>query len=263
MTASGLNQQAWRWLDTELDRWQQAGLVAEFWWRDDDAVSPGVELEQLLALSGKLGLPVSLAVIPAVLEPELALRLRGETRVSVLQHGYAHRNHAPEGALKLEIGGTRPVSRLLDDLATGRERLAGCFEDRFVPVLVPPWNRIDTALLASLPGIGLGGISTMKARGERFPAPGLLQANAHLDPIAWRQGGGFIGLYPAIGVLMQHLIARRLGYRDRGEPTGILTHHLVQNPTTWSFVEDLFERVRSHPAARVVGAGDIWNPGQP
>lgn len=260
MTAARLSQQAWHWLDTELDRWQQAGLVADFWWRDDDAVAPGAELEQLLALGNKLGLPLSLAVIPAALEAELASRLESESRVTVLQHGYAHRNHAPKGVLKLELGGSRPASRLLDDLATGRDRLAESFEDRFIPVLVPPWNRIDAALPVSLPGIGLRGISTMKARAYRFAAPGLLQVNAHLDPIAWRHGGGFLGHYPAVAVLIQHLVARRLGYRDRGEPTGILTHHLVQNAATWTFVEELFCRIQRHAAARVVGAEQIWRP---
>ena len=258
MSAPSLCQQAWNWLDTELNRWQQAGLIADFWWRDDDAVSPGKELEQLLDLSNRLELPVSLAVIPAALESRLAPRLADATRISVLQHGYAHRNHARKGELKLEIGGTRPAPELLDDLAAGRDRLADCFGDQFIPVLVPPWNRIDADLLVSLPGIGIRGLSTMKARGDRFPAPGLLQVNAHLDPIAWRQDGGFVGHYPAIAVLIQHLVARRLGYRDRGEPSGILTHHLVQNAATWRFVEDLFERIRRHTAARLVGAETIW-----
>ena len=258
MIRQSLEQQAWSWLDSELDRWREAGLVAEFWWRDDDAVSPSAELERLLELSARLELPLALAVIPAALKPGLAPRLRDESRVSVLQHGYAHRNNAAAGELKLEIGGERPPARLLQDLRRGRAILDDGFGETFIPVLVPPWNRVDAGLFESLPPIGIRGISTTKARPQEFAAPGLRQANTHLDPIGWRHGGGFLGHYPAVAVLIQHLLARRLGYRDRGEPTGILTHHLVQNPATWSFVEDLLARIKRHDAARVVGAAEIW-----
>ena len=251
-------QQAWQWLDRELERWRQQNRVANFWWRDDDAVRPGAELERLLELSASRELPASLAVIPARLEAELAPRLRDEARITVMQHGYDHRNHAPRGELKREIGGSRPAARLLADLAAGRELLETSFGHGFIPVLVPPWNRIDEALIGSLPAAGFRGISTSKARRCESPAAGLLQANIHLDPIAWRRDGGFIGTYPAIAVLIQHLSARRLGYRDRDEPSGILTHHLVQNPATWDFVERLFDFLQAHAGARIVGADEIW-----
>ncbi len=258
MSSTTLSQQAWQWLDRELQRWREAGLVASFWWRDDDAVRPGATLDRLISISSAFDLPLSLAVIPAGLEPELAACLRDAPLVTAMQHGFDHRNHAPAGELKREIGGNRQRSRLLADLASGYAILERSFGDRFVPVLVPPWNRIDSDLLPALGGIGFRGISTSKARHGPHPAPDLLQINTHLDPIAWRQGGGFLGSFPAVAVLIQHLVARRLGYRDRDEPSGILTHHLVQNPATWTFIEDLFEFLQRHPAAHFVGAGEIW-----
>ena len=41
----------WQALAGELDRWQRAGRRADFWWRDDDAVAPGLALERLLGLA--------------------------------------------------------------------------------------------------------------------------------------------------------------------------------------------------------------------
>lgn len=260
MSRGRLAEQAWQWLGRELDRWQQAGLQAEFWWRDDDAASAGAALDRLLELRAGTGLPLSLAVIPAALQPDLAPALRGQHALSVLQHGYAHRSHAARGQRKLELGGTRPWRETVDELKHGHQLLAQHFPESFVPVLVPPWNRIDPALVNRLPAIGLLGLSTVKARRQRHPAPGLLQVNAHLDPINWRHGGDFLGVYPSIAILVQHLVARRSGYRDRDEPSGILSHHLVQNRATWQFIEALLRFVDAHPAARFVSAGDIWRP---
>ena len=59
-------------------------------------------------------------------------------------------------------------------------------------------------------------------------------------------------------ILVQHLIARRTGYRDPDEPTGILSHHLAMNDATWGFVDELFGFLEEHPAAEFVGASEIW-----
>ena len=258
MSHKSLAQQAWDWLDLELDRWRENGLVARFWWRDDDAAATDPALGRLLDLGRRYELPLALAVIPARLEAELPPLLQDASTISVMQHGYAHLSHAAAAQRKLEIGGDVDPGRIQQQLKQGFEILGTNFGDQFVPVLVPPWNRIDAALLPLLGEIGFVGISTMKARRQSLAAPGLLQVNTHLDPIAWRQGGGFMGVYPAVAILIQHLTARRIGYRDRDEPTGILSHHLVQNPATWDFLEQLFTRLAAHPAAGFVAAADIW-----
>ena len=64
----------WPDLLVELDRWEEAGLVAQFWWRDDDAVAPSPRLDRLMAVAESA--PVALAVIPADVKDELAAALR-------------------------------------------------------------------------------------------------------------------------------------------------------------------------------------------
>jgi len=258
MNQGPLCQQAWQWLERELERWSAAGLRANFWWRDDDASDTSAALEQLLRLGLDRQVPLALAVIPARLKPGLAKRLLDQSLVTVLQHGYAHDNHAAAGQRKLELGGVRQHDAILNDLKLGQQTLTRQFGDRFVAALVPPWNRIDGELIEALPELGFCGISTMKARRAAHPVPGLLQANTHLDPINWRHAGGFLGVYPAIAILVQHLIARRSGYRDIEEPTGILSHHLVQNDATWRFLDDLLRFLGAHPAVEFVAADAIW-----
>ena len=251
-------RQAWDWLRRELDRWQEGGIKADFWWRDDDAVAAGDELEQLLQLSESHRSAVSLAVIPAQLEAGLPQRLQTCPRVSVLQHGYSHQSHAAPGMRKLELGGNRDSGDILADLSRGFQIMQQQFESRFTPVLVPPWNRIEERVINGLAEIGFTGISTMRVRRSATPAPGLVQVNTHLDPINWRHRRGFIGVFPALAILIQHLVARRSGYRDIGEPTGILSHHLVQNDAVWHFLDDLLGFLRAHPAVNWVDAASIW-----
>lgn len=251
-------QQAWDWLCTELDRWGDDGQSANFWWRDDDATGPSNELDRLLNMSGRFDLPLALAVIPAQLDSRLAAHLQPFPRTSVLQHGFNHRNHAMPGQRKLELGNSRNADVILAELQQGYQILQHQFNQRFVTALVPPWNRIDASLLTRLTDIGLTGISTMRVRRAAHPAPGLLQVNTHLDPVNWRHQHGFIGLYPAIAILIQHLRARRTGYRDLDEPTGVLSHHLVQSEPVWRFLDSLFEFLSRHSAVHWVDAGSIW-----
>src|SRR6185503_10933091 len=84
---------SWDALDAELERWRAAGRVATFWWRDDDAVTDTPALRRLLELRASLDVPLALAVIPANADAALAALVPPE--VAVLQHGFAHRNHAP------------------------------------------------------------------------------------------------------------------------------------------------------------------------
>jgi len=253
-----LADEAWGWLRRELDAWGECGLRAEFWWRDDDAVAASAQLERLLQISERHAVPVALAVIPAGLKSSLAAELRNQARVAVLQHGYSHQNHAAPGQLKLELGGNCDDEQVLSELRRGQQILLEHFGQRFKAVLVPPWNRIDERIQRALPRLGFAGVSAMRVRKNAWPAPRLLQVNTHLDPVNWRHRRGFIGIYPAIAILVQHLVARRTGYRDIDEPTGILSHHLVQNEAVWRFIDELFRFLGDHPASGWVGAPAIW-----
>ncbi len=241
-------------LDDELARWADAGRVATFWWRDDDAVAATSALERLAALARVHDVPVALAVVPSTLEATLGQAIAGLPQCTVLQHGYAHANHAPSGAKSCELGSGHPLAEVARELEAGRERLAAAFGARFLPVLVPPWNRIDEAFVAALPSLGYGGLSTFGPRRARHAAPGLVRCNAHADPIAWREGRRFAGTERALDAVVRHLAQRREGAVDADEPTGLLTHHLVFDADAWRFADALLECTRGHAAARWLGA---------
>jgi hypothetical protein len=249
---------SWDRLYLEIENWTATGKEASLWWRDDDAVAATPALARLLAITGRRGIPLALAVIPAAAELGLATALEGQPDVTVLQHGYAHRNHAAEGARAVECGGARSLDQVTAELAAGRVRLMQTFVQRFLPVLVPPWNRIDPALLPHLHGLGFRGLSTWGAREGAEGAPDLIQVNTHADPIAWRKGRIFGGAERVIEALVAHLQARREGRADPHEPTGLLTHHLAHDEPGWAFLEELAERFAKHRGLRWVGASEAF-----
>jgi hypothetical protein len=237
-------------LDAELVRWRALGRAPSFFWRDDDAADATPALARLVALSGEQNVPLGLAAIPARLSPALGPAAFAGTPVRVLQHGFAHENHAKgSGAGAWELGPQRPASTVLDELARGRAILAARFGDRFVPALAPPWNRIDAGLVPALPGLGFSGLSAAGPRPAARPAPGLAQANIHWDLLDWRRGGRFRG-YEAALQLVEHLRLRRLGESDPEEPIGLLSHHLDMDADAWAFLARFLELTRR--------AGAVW-----
>jgi peptidoglycan/xylan/chitin deacetylase (PgdA/CDA1 family) len=249
----------WDLLEEELGAWHREGRIASFWWRDDDAAAPTPALDRLLGLSAGAKASLGLAVVPKWLTPELAPRLKDQDGVVVLQHGYAHVNHA-QGRGASEIGLDRPIAEVLDELRAGREILERAFGPRFLPVIAAPWNRVARELLPSLRQAGFIGVS---AFGER-PYPPVLatfvEANIHFDLLAWKGGARFRGEAAAAGEILGHLRRRRTGQVDPIEPTGILSHHLKLDEPAWDYFADLLACVARHPAAIWLRPEDVFRP---
>jgi len=252
-----------KWLDllAELDRWEEAGKVATLWWRDDDAVAPTARLSRLLAIAPAV--PVSLAVIPIGAERGLAEWLAHRPRppphahVAVLQHGWQHLNHARVGK-KSEFPAERARAEVAVELAAGRKRLSALFGTRALPVLVPPWNRFADSLLVLLAGCGLTAISRAQPRRAARRASEVDEVNIHVDLVAWHGSRGFIGEEAALRGLVEHLGARRLRTVCAEEPTGILTHHLIQDEATEAFLCRLVAVSTAHRAVRWLDGAEIF-----
>jgi hypothetical protein len=257
---------AWRDLDSELAAWQAAGQSVRLWWRDDDAVEPTVALARLLGLAVEFDVPLALAVVPARAAPRLAREIAtNSARVAVLQHGYAHRNHARPGEKKAEFGAGRPASALREELVRGGAMMTGLFGSEArgkprLPVLVPPWNRIDPNLLAELPMLGFAGLSTYEPRTSACPVPGLIQCNSHVDIMRWQAPRGFLGEGACLRLLGETLRKQREGGSDPAEPCGLLTHHLAHDAPAWDFLARLLARLARHAAVRFCPPAEVFAP---
>lgn len=230
-------------LISELDRCAEAGRRVTLWLRDDDAVAVTAALDRLLALAGQWDVPVVLAVIPMPAAPELAVHLGKHARIKLAPHGFAHRNHAPSGEKKQELGGHRPAATVLDEIRIGFDRLKGLFPGQTVPMLVPPWNRVAADLLARLPELGLRYLSTFGQQMPHQPVPGLTQVDCQLDIIDWRTRRSHSP--EMLAGRLAALVRRR---RCASAPIGILGHHLVHDEAAWTFLADLFRLTARHEA---------------
>jgi hypothetical protein len=256
---------SWREFEQELDAWTETGSRATYWWRDDDAIEPTVELDRLLALAAAQEIPVAVAVVPGRGCAALGRRLAESVDIGTpLQHGYLHRNHAPAGEKKVELGGERPSAEVCEELMRGAARMWALFGPESLPVLVPPWNRIAPGLVPLLPELGLTGLSTYGARSGPNPAPGLTQANTHVDIMRWNEPRGFLGEAETLELFRAHLAARRRASTvgaglDPTEPTGLLTHHLAHDEPAWDFLQQLLPVLARHPAARAMAVSEVFN----
>ncbi len=223
--------------------------MVRFWWRDDDAGEVTPALDRLLETAERRNLPLALAVVPAWLQPDAQGQIAANGEVAVLQHGYAHKNYAKKGAKSIELGG-RAADRITKDLRKGFAILEDAFGAGFIPVLVPPWNRIDKALQSHLKSLGFAGLSVFGMRDSPEVTPGVSLINTHVDPIDWRGTRGFLGEDVMLEQLIQQL--------ELDEPIGILSHHLVMDEPCWTFLERLFSALMHHPAARLCSASTLF-----
>ena len=239
----------WKPLIAALDRWQDDGRIASFWLRDDDAVEPTAELATLLETTAEHDIPATLAVIPEHTGKALAEFLDSRPRVDVAVHGWSHKNHAGEGEKKQELGLQRPLDTVLAELKAGFDHLQALHPTRFVPMLVPPWNRIAAPLIPELAGLDFEALSVF---GPEKPAA-LRLINCHVDLMDWH---GTRGAREA-DALIADIVRRLQQMSDTGGVMGFLTHHLVHDAAGWRFLDGLFEVTTQHPACRWMPLTDM------
>lgn len=229
-----------------LDTKAGAGRRIRFWLRDDDAVEPSDKLTRFLDGAGQHAIPALLAVIPQETGEALqsCLTSFGADRVRVAVHGWSHQNHAAPGEKKQELGLHRPMKTVLAELEAGLNKLACLYGEQCIPMLVPPWNRIDAALVDPLSAIGYRALSTFHDKKSGWKASHALPFHeTHVDIINWKAG--------SIGRPSDALFDEMTGLIQSGgsdEVIGILTHHLVHDDQATGFLSRLFEITTSHAA---------------
>ena len=156
----------------------------------------------------------------------------------------------------MELGDHRPVDVVLDELRLGFGRLTELFPTQFLPVLVPPWNRIADSVRERRQEVGLAGLSTFGTAPPGDPH----WINMHLDIFEWRPVRRPLNT----GRLML-LSWRRSERRLAGdpEPIGIMTHHLVHEEASWAFLDDLFGLIAKHPAVAWPSHAALFNLARP
>ena len=249
----------WDDLQEELNRWDSQGVQAQFWWRDDDAASASPALRRLFALAERSAVPLALAVIPAQLSHDLVQAVNeSPAAITVLQHGIAHRNHAPTTQKKQELTTNAGLERVRRGLRAGTVRLERTFGSRFLAVQVPPWNRIDAAIEALLPQLGFIGLSTFGAYPGNRSSGSLPRTDCHFDLFNWKPVRSFRGQGALLAELIQILAVARAHAPSCPGPIGIMTHHRCHEESSWNFLDKLYACLTNQPSVRFLSASDAF-----
>jgi hypothetical protein len=219
----------------EAGRWRWAGWTARLWWRDDDAAGASARLDRLLQISWDLGVPLTLAVVPAGDMSSLGARLAHTTLVCVTQHGVDHQNRR-SGPAAGEFPHDWTQGELEIALRRGWSLVQGL--PRAEAIYVPPWNDAHPLLQASLAACGYAGwsVNGEMAAGGAEPGLRLPRVDVHLDLMRWRGGARFRGRGRFLKGFAAELRRRRkAGLWDA--PIGLLTHHLAHDEASWVFLE--------------------------
>lgn len=236
----------WSLLAEELALWPES---VPFWWRDDDAIADSAALQKMLAIAKQNSAPVHLAVIPANLQDSLAIIKAPEhlAHCFVLQHGFDHQSYALAGQRKIELGGSQAkepqLTKLLANLAAGHRLLQTHFTSQYLPILVPPWNRVESPITEHLSHLGYQQLSVLasnKLKETRF------HLNVHIDIIDWKQRQ-FAGEAQVLSKIISSLAALRIQAEQDGtqkgepvKPCGLMTHHLDHDEECWAFLTRFF-----------------------
>ncbi|MBR71921.1 MAG: hypothetical protein CMM30_03140 [Rhodospirillaceae bacterium] len=236
---------SWDDLIYEINSNIDIGLPVEFWWRNDGVYSKSNDLRQLSSLASNEGVPVAISVIPEKMRDDIVFHIKNFDNHFVIQHGYAHKNHAHISEQKNELSLNRPIKDSLKDLSIGFRNLSSEFECKFLPILVPPWNRLSTQIIPHLNSLGLMGLSCLGGRNFPNPVSNIFQTNTHIDLIDWKGTNRFIGTGAAIAFACKHLSDKRNGKADPFEPTGLLTHHMRMDFSSWAFIGTFIRKTKT------------------
>ena len=116
--------ETWQPLSSALDRLSLTGRRAEFWLRDDDAVEPTEPLDRLLAITGEVRCSRYTCGYPGLHGRAAGARVAKAPYATIAVHGWSHRNYAPDGEKKQELGRIGRGRLCSESFRSGLSRLA-------------------------------------------------------------------------------------------------------------------------------------------
>lgn len=234
----------WTALADEFTKWDGLKTKPFIWFRDDDVSKVTPAFERIVTLFATHQIDLYAAAIPGLItENSLKDLSRDYPNVTFLQHGYDHSNHALKGEKKIELGGTWALDKAQQSLLDGKAKLEDLFDERFKPIMVPPWNRIDNDFLV----FTTSAYEAVSLYQNPAPDAALKHINCQIDLIDWKNQKSFIGTEAALNHLILELQKRRLGIIALDQPIGILLHHLDHTTELTNFLQRLLGEL---PAAK-------------
>lgn len=206
--------------------------------RNDDFGWEEPRFLRLYELCAQAAFTLSAAAIPEECRDLDSWQFEDAKYLELTLHGYAHRNHQLEGK-KGEFMDARPLETALTELSIGHKFLQERYPDLYVPVFIPPWNRVSDEIVEKLSSVGCKALSRFGANriNQKFP-----EFNAQID-LHTRKDGGYASVE---GVLAD--MENAWEAQAEGEPrfVGLMLHHGKMQDADYSFLAKLFEAFKGH-----------------
>jgi len=226
----------WRERLVEAVERSPAHHISKVFFRADDVGAGGRAFEALCQLFQHHNIPLAMSVVPAWLS---AARQRQLFECAPLegplwgwhQHGWRHVNWQRSGK-KAEFGDHRPFEKQWRDIWQGRQKMLNVFQDYFIPVFTPPWNRLSVSTIKILQQLDFRAVSIPKPLPKGLnAATGLknlrVQLDLHTRKTKDREQD------------FQNLLEELTAALGRKEPSGIVIHHQRMTPFAFRFLDKL------------------------
>jgi hypothetical protein len=206
-------------------------------------------------------IPVVYGVIPAKLQEDAARFLRRAKEkdpelLDIVQHGYAHVNHAPAGDHhKYEFGETRTYAEQYEDIAKGMQIMRHAFGESLTPGFIPPYHSDDASTIDAIEALGIPLYSS------RLKVPRPAKKFIEIPAQIWANRADEQGVASPMDF---HGLSRDLAsVLASGPITGIVfRHHMMTNPKDQDVLKALMQLVlqeRSEGRIRTVLFSDLLN----
>jgi hypothetical protein len=216
-----------------------------FWWRDDD-VGVGSRrhpianwianrrLKKMLTLAQQYGIYSIFAAIPYKFSSrgKKQINLIKKYNANVALHGIQHKNNScGSGASEFPDG--LNVAENLTTILEYKKEFLNIFQDRFMPIFVPPWNTLSKDIEVVLLRNGL-----YISRSNDFHSIEYDAYNIDVDMIDWYTRG----LRDEETILQEIIALVESGRKS----IGLMGHHKVANGRAFLFFDNLFEIIARH-----------------
>lgn len=231
-----------------------SGQIPPIFCRADDIGAGGRAFEALCRLFRSHQIPLGMAVVPAWLSEIRKSQLFAAAPLADPlwgwhQHGWRHVNWQRSGK-NSEFGEQRPFEKQWRDIKQGQQKMQDLFEEHFIPVFTPPWNRLSNRTLRILQDLGFEGVSM----GKHFPSglkPTVAMKNLRVNfDLHTRKAKEGASDYHDLLEELTSLLGKR-------EPVGIMIHHQRMNSFAFEFLDELLGLLKRNHGARFMSFRDI------
>jgi len=213
--------------------------------RDDDVDGHDDNLRRLMDLCAELRVPLSLAIVPGLLDDEAGSFLLDAWRqapelLEFHQHGWRHQNHEAAGS-PAEFGPSRSFQQQREDIRAGQCRMREIFGDGWYAGFTPPWHAATPDTLRALTELGFEAFSSSVDQVLAAPS-GLCLVPATLD-LEFELATPSKPRSETVLQLFEQILDHQF--------VGLVLHHKVMQPAAFAFLKSFLAPMAAHPGIRL------------